>query len=233
LSRGAWLARAPNQIMELGLLPFPIEEALLPGETKQVHLYEARFIQLFADAAAKHGSCIGMLLFAGDGACAVTSLLEVEKHQAEEYGVWAQLKCVGRVRVQDIRQTDFDYVKANVTLYHDDKEETDETDDIAAALASAVASGKGTTGEQSPSQTAAEAAAANAVASSAAASGVSKEAVIAAATEMLLTLDDQLRDTHASVTSMRRRLSGDGVATDSEVRSADTRVLGGHECLDL
>ena len=52
--------------MELGLLPFGIDEALMPGETKQVHLFEARFIQLFADSDS-HDGCLGALLITPNG----------------------------------------------------------------------------------------------------------------------------------------------------------------------
>ena len=31
---------------ELGLLPFPMDDCLLPGETKQLHLFEARLLWL-------------------------------------------------------------------------------------------------------------------------------------------------------------------------------------------
>ena len=110
-----WLAASSATQRQLGLLPFPIEEALLPGETKQVHLYEARFIQLFADAASKHDSCIGMLLFTNQGAVGTTSLLEVDEYRKEEFGVWARLKCVGRVQLLDLDQTDYGYVVGTVS----------------------------------------------------------------------------------------------------------------------
>ena len=106
--------------LRLGLLPFPLDECLLPGETKQVHLFEARFIQLFADAASQHSSCIGQLLFTEDGNIAsISTLLEVEEYKKEEYGVWARLKCVGRVRLLDLKQTDYQYTLGTVSLFHD------------------------------------------------------------------------------------------------------------------
>jgi len=125
----AWLASSASSQqrptssgspLQLGLLPFPVDEALLPGETKQVHLYEARFIQLFSDAAEKHGSCIGMLLFGDRGDVdAITPLLEVEEFRKEEFGVWAQLKCIGRARLLQVSMTDFEYASADVTLFYD------------------------------------------------------------------------------------------------------------------
>jgi len=123
LAAGNWLSnpKVENGQRQLGLLPFGLEEALLPGETKQVHLYEARFIQLFADAASKHDSCVGQLLFVpNQGAVATTTLLEVEEYRKEEFGVWAQLKCVGRVQLLEIEQTDFEYVLGTVSLVSDE-----------------------------------------------------------------------------------------------------------------
>ena len=52
---------------ELNLLPFGLQEALLPGETKQVHLFEARFLELFTEAEAKHNGCVGQLLITSSG----------------------------------------------------------------------------------------------------------------------------------------------------------------------
>jgi len=73
-----WLAGPERK--ELGLLPFGMDEALLPGETKVVHLFEARFLTLFSDAAAKHHGCLGQLLVTRGGhAAAVSPLLVVEE----------------------------------------------------------------------------------------------------------------------------------------------------------
>lgn len=91
LSARAWLGGSAR--LELGLLPFPLEQALLPGETKQVHLYEARFIQLFEDCTLSHSDCLGALLITpGGGISAVTTLLQVEEFRKQEFGVWARLK---------------------------------------------------------------------------------------------------------------------------------------------
>ena len=39
------LSESQTTLAELNLLPFSLDEALLPGETKQVHLFEARFLE--------------------------------------------------------------------------------------------------------------------------------------------------------------------------------------------
>jgi len=104
----------------LNLLPFGLDEALLPGETKQVHLFEARFLKLFEEAEAKHKGCVGQLLITPNGnVAAVTTLLEIEESRTQDVGVWARLRCVGRVRLKDVEQTDFGYARADVDLVTD------------------------------------------------------------------------------------------------------------------
>ena len=99
---GAW---------ELGLLPFSLTEALLPGETKQVHLFEARFLSLFESSAKNHNMLGQLLVTPGGNVAAVTSLIEVEESRRKDVGVWAQLKCVGRIKLVEVSGTDFDWVK--------------------------------------------------------------------------------------------------------------------------
>ena len=114
----AWSA---SEVDEMCLLPFGLEEALLPGETKQVHLYEARFLQLFEEAESKHASCVGQLLITPSGnVAAVTSLLEIEESRKQDVGVWAKLRCVGRIRLAEVDQTEFGFVRASVSLVTDD-----------------------------------------------------------------------------------------------------------------
>ena len=129
-----WLAAGSP--LELGFLPFPLDQALLPGETRQVHLYEARFITLFSEAASKHHDCLGAVLFTPQGNVAsVTSLLEIEEFRtgAEEIGVWANLKCVGRVKLKELETTEFDYLSGGVELFTDSLPTEERAEDDAAA----------------------------------------------------------------------------------------------------
>ena len=122
---------ATGAARHLGLLPFGVDEALLPGETKQVHLYEARFLQLFSDAADKHSSCVGQMLIVGSGSvAAVVPLLAVDEWRKEEYGVWANLKCVGRVKLEDVEQTDYEYALGTVSLLQDEVVDGDRLDTL-------------------------------------------------------------------------------------------------------
>jgi hypothetical protein len=45
---------------EVCILPFPFVEVLLQGETKQLRLYEERFIKLFDDAMKNHSGVVAM-----------------------------------------------------------------------------------------------------------------------------------------------------------------------------
>ena len=179
-------------LWKLGLLPFPLSDCLLPGETKQVHLYEARFIQLFADSAAKNNDCLGALLFTpGGNVAAVTTLLEVEEFKKEEYGVWARLKCVGRVKLVDVSQTDYQYVSATCEPFFDTAKEPEPLIIAPEAEAAARASGASPAAPPSPSVEGAMAATAKAAAEAAEAAGVSEEEVLKAAAAMLAGAEEQ------------------------------------------
>jgi hypothetical protein len=105
---------------KLNLLPFGLDDLLLPGETKQIHLYEARFLELFTQADAEDCNCVGQLLVTpGGNAAAVSTLLEIEESRKQDVGVWARLKCVGRVRIDDLEPNDFGYFRAGVELVTD------------------------------------------------------------------------------------------------------------------
>ena len=234
LAASSWVrtGRAPSSSYSLGLLPFPLEEGLLPGETKQVHLFEARFIQLFAEATEKHDGCVGAMLFSPNGNVAsVTTLLEIEEYKKQEFGVWAKLKCVGRVRLTEVKQTDFEYVMATCEPFFDEEESTSaipSLSDQAAAQAASLTGDKAAGGTEDEGKAAMMQAAAKA----AAAAGVSEEEVLSAAQALLFRLEDQVAEVHASVVEMQRQLSsggGDGAAADDD---AEERVEWGHELRD-
>ena len=238
LAASSWVrtGRAPSSSYSLGLLPFPLEEGLLPGETKQVHLFEARFIQLFAEATEKHDGCVGAMLFSPNGNVAsVTTLLEIEEYKKQEFGVWAKLKCVGRVRLTEVKQTDFEYVMATCEPFFDEEESTSaipSLSDQAAAQAASLTGDKAAGGAEVEVDEGAKAAMMQAAAKAAAAAGVSEEEVLSAAQALLFRLEDQVAEVHASVVEMQRQLSsggGDGAAAEDD---AEERVEWGHELRD-
>ena len=190
---------------KLGLLPFPISDCLLPGETKQVHLYEARFIQLFADAASSHHDCLGAMYFTPSGnVAAVSTLLEVEEFKKEEFGVWAQLKCVGRVKLLEVSETDYQYVSATVEPFFDSESEAPPEPMITPMVKTASSP------PPSAEEAEAMAATAKAAAEAAVAAGVSEAEVLKAAAAMLAGAEDQVREVHDVVLELQRRKDGLG-----------------------
>ncbi|CBN74361.1 conserved unknown protein [Ectocarpus siliculosus] len=61
-----WKQGQPGDLREIGLLPFPVDDVMCPGETKALHLYEARFLSLFENAIKNHGGCVGGAIFVDD-----------------------------------------------------------------------------------------------------------------------------------------------------------------------
>lgn len=96
------MATNPCQLpAELGALPFPVADVMLPGEQKQCHLYEDELIDVL-DSALQNDE--GLLVQTLEGSklglrrCA--PLVQVaETRTVEEGGVWCMLKCIGRVEI--------------------------------------------------------------------------------------------------------------------------------------
>lgn len=119
----SWLQSGVQGSLQLGLLPCSIEDAMHPGETRELFTFEDRFTALFKDAIAMHG-CIGALLFTEEGeAVDLCTLLEVEDFKSDSYGSWARLKCVGRCMLSEMRTSANGYQVSNhVSVYMDEDE---------------------------------------------------------------------------------------------------------------
>jgi hypothetical protein len=52
MSVAEWREKNKENQGRIGALPFGIDDVLLPGETKQLHLYEARFLALFEEVVS-------------------------------------------------------------------------------------------------------------------------------------------------------------------------------------
>eukprot|EP00966_Prymnesium_polylepis_P079460 1841576-Prymnesium_polylepis.1 len=97
LSSNAWLThgRARGEL-KLGLLPFLLEHAMLPGETRDVFLFDESIKSCVSAAAATHG-CVGGLLMNEDGShFELTTLLRIDDIRADSDCTWARLSCIGR-----------------------------------------------------------------------------------------------------------------------------------------
>ena len=92
----------PKQVC---ILPFPYPEVLLQGETKQLRLYEDRFVQLFDDAMENHCGVVGMGLLADSGIIQTVPLCEIEAYsRMEGFGIFVTIRVVSRVQLIEINQ---------------------------------------------------------------------------------------------------------------------------------
>ena len=87
------------------ILPFPYEEVLLQGETKQLRLYEDRFVKLFDDAMQNHEGVVAMGLIAKSGIIQTVPLCDIEAYnRVEGFGIFATIRVVGRAKLMDVVQ---------------------------------------------------------------------------------------------------------------------------------
>lgn len=99
----------PKQIC---LLPFAFPEVLLQGETKQLRLYEERFIQLFQDVMDNHAGVVAMGLLADSGMIQTVPLCEIEAYnRMEGFGIFCTIRVVGRAQLLGFQQQE-PYLKA-------------------------------------------------------------------------------------------------------------------------
>lgn len=97
---------------EVCILPFPYDEVLLQGETKQLRLYEDRFVKLFDYCMENHSGVVGMGLIADSGIIQSVPLCEVEAYnRMEGFGIFVTLRVVGRAQLDEITQQE-PYLKA-------------------------------------------------------------------------------------------------------------------------
>jgi hypothetical protein len=90
---------------EICILPFPYQEVLLQGETKQLRLYEDRFIQLFDESMNHHCGVVAMGMMATSGIIQTVPLAEIEAYnRMEGFGIFVTLRVVGRARILDLTQ---------------------------------------------------------------------------------------------------------------------------------
>lgn len=80
-------------------LPFTPEEVFLPGETKRLHLFEARYISLFEAVISQYDNHCGHILIDAPrrAMAAVGTLVVVRKWQRQAIGVSVEVDAVGRL----------------------------------------------------------------------------------------------------------------------------------------
>lgn len=99
----------PRQVC---VLPFPYDDVLLQGETKQLRLYEERFIKLFDYVMDEHNGVVGMGLIAETGIIQTVPLCEVEAYnRMEGFGIFVTIRVVGRAALLELSQQE-PFIKA-------------------------------------------------------------------------------------------------------------------------
>jgi Lon protease-like protein len=91
------------------LLPFPYSQVLLQGETKQLRLYEDRFLKLFQTVREKHCGVVAMGLLADAGIIQTVPLCEVEASTGslgEGLGIFVTIRVVGRAQLLEVTQSE-------------------------------------------------------------------------------------------------------------------------------
>mmetsp|Transcript_10226 Transcript_10226/g.15703 ORF Transcript_10226/g.15703 Transcript_10226/m.15703 type:complete len:345 (+) Transcript_10226:153-1187(+) len=92
------------------ILPFGSEESLLQGQTKELQLYEDRFLKLFDKVMNEHESVVAMGLMSEEdqGLYHAVPICEVidYNNMGGELGIFLTIRCVGRAELLDIRQDD-------------------------------------------------------------------------------------------------------------------------------
>jgi len=88
------------------VLPFPYDDLIVQGQTKQLRLYEDRFIELFEKCQNEHYGmlCMG-LLTDSSGIVQTSALCEVEDfNRSDEFGIFVTIRVVGRVKLLELTQ---------------------------------------------------------------------------------------------------------------------------------
>ena len=124
LSANAWLSngRARGEL-KLGLLPFLLEHAMLPGETRDVFLFDDSLKQCVRAASKKHSGLVGGLLMTEDGShYDLLPVLRIVKIKDDDSAcTWVRLACSGRCLLSSVRRnTRHGYRVAVVSPYSDD-----------------------------------------------------------------------------------------------------------------
>lgn len=124
--RRRFQARASSRV--LPLLPFPIDQVLIPSEVKTLHLYEARYIALLEESLfQKNKVFVHFVLdpigFGGTSleasfAVRYGCLVIIEKVEQLEIGALVLIRGVGRVKLLEFKQAQ-PYLTGEVTPVQD------------------------------------------------------------------------------------------------------------------
>jgi hypothetical protein len=110
-----WQESQEGPTRQLGCLPFSFDDVPCVGETRKLHLYEARFLALFEAALHKRGGCVGACIFSEDGGLLpVAALCDIVGWDRRPVGVEVVLRCVGRAQLFDLAEVSL----SSVNMFH-------------------------------------------------------------------------------------------------------------------
>ncbi|KAJ1447354.1 hypothetical protein M885DRAFT_543108 [Pelagophyceae sp. CCMP2097] len=87
---------------DLGLLPFGLEEVLLPGQARYLHFYESRFLSLFEHATSKNEGLVACGYFGGNRLVTIGTLAKIEAWERLDVGVGATIRGAGRIVIESL-----------------------------------------------------------------------------------------------------------------------------------
>lgn len=100
LGVGIFTEEASGAAGKLGVVPLGLEDALMPGETRDLFFFEERFRRCLSDAKTSNGGYLAALYLTDTGeVCDLSSLLEIQAWKADSCHVWCSVRCVGRCRI--------------------------------------------------------------------------------------------------------------------------------------
>ncbi|XP_011096218.1 uncharacterized protein LOC105175466 [Sesamum indicum] len=112
----------------LPLLPFPIDQVLVPSEAKTLHLYEARYIALLEESLFRKNKLFVHFVLDPIGSSGTSSetsfaarygcLVIIEKVEQLEIGALISIRGVGRVKLLEFKQVQ-PYLTGEVTPLQD------------------------------------------------------------------------------------------------------------------
>ena len=106
-------------LKECGSLVFDVNELLLPGQTRYLHLFEARFISLFEEAMKDNHNVFAFAFSSGAGELLrVVTLVEIDDYQKLSVGVGVTVRGVGRALIEQIPEVE-PYIKTRILPYDD------------------------------------------------------------------------------------------------------------------
>eukprot|EP00929_Paragymnodinium_shiwhaense_P065639 TRINITY_DN32887_c0_g1_i1.p1 TRINITY_DN32887_c0_g1~~TRINITY_DN32887_c0_g1_i1.p1 ORF type:complete len:430 (-),score=124.44 TRINITY_DN32887_c0_g1_i1:174-1463(-) len=99
-----WRTRVMEKKRPVPIIFFPVLDLLLPGQTKRMHLFEPRWVDMVEEARSDYGGIIGMIYYLGNGQLLpILTIVEIiDVFNMGEAGRMVTVRAVARGRVHEI-----------------------------------------------------------------------------------------------------------------------------------